>query len=269
MNRRGTGSGGKGGVAHPSLLLITPAANASPCIQSVGAIGFDVVHAQDVYSARRCLRGLQAGPFSLVLLDWDAMEHDRELLLHGMCLMRPRPTLALTSARLDAATCRSALARGVFAMPKPRDPNVMGFLVAQIAQATAASTRPPAAPPHAVSDADVVILGPGVTVDVAARQLVDQRGSISLRRGETEILHYLSVRRDVWVPTEAIARDVFGRSDVASYNLVWKYISDIRRKLSENSHILESSRTRGYRIVGDYVNDGRNCPIVEISRQIR
>jgi len=203
------------------------------------------VHACDVYSARRCLRGLQAGPFDLVLLDWDAMEVDRELLLDCMCLMRPRPTLAVTSACLDETVCRNAAARSIFVVPKPRDPGVMGVLIAQLMPTPA--HLPAGVPDVSVTD-EIDVLGPGLTVDVAGRYLRDERGSMSLRRGEVELLRYLSARRGAWVPTDAIARNVFGRSDPASHNLVWRYISDLRRKLGDNSYIFESARSRGYRV---------------------
>jgi DNA-binding response OmpR family regulator len=68
-----------------------------------------------------------------------------------------------------------------------------------------------------------------------------------LLKGEFKLLTYLGSRPCKWHTTRNLSLAVYERDDVAGKQLVWKYASTLRRKLSkELPTLIELCRKRGY-----------------------
>ena len=66
--------------------------------------------------------------------------------------------------------------------------------------------------------------------------------------GELALLTYLGARTGTWHTTQRLALSVFQRADPAGRELVWKYMSMLRRRLrSTHPELIEVCRRRGYR----------------------
>ena len=93
---------------------------------------------------------------------------------------------------------------------------------------------------------DVSGVPPGLLLDVRERTIkgVDMA---PLLGGELALLSYLGSRPHVWHSARRLAESVYRRSDPAGRELVWKYISTLRRKMgSACPELIEACRRRGY-----------------------
>jgi len=69
-----------------------------------------------------------------------------------------------------------------------------------------------------------------------------------LLRGELLLLAFLGRRARIWQTSRALAIRVYEREDPGGLQLVWKYWSNLRKKLSASlPGLLEVCRRRGYR----------------------
>jgi DNA-binding response OmpR family regulator len=69
-----------------------------------------------------------------------------------------------------------------------------------------------------------------------------------LLTGELKLLAFLGSRPLVWHSVRVLSRGVFQRDDAGAKQLVWKYVSTLRQKLSDTlPSVLQSCRRRGYR----------------------
>jgi hypothetical protein len=68
-----------------------------------------------------------------------------------------------------------------------------------------------------------------------------------LARGEVSMVLYLGSRVGVWHSSYKLAANVYQREDVCARQLVWKYMSTLRKKLGHNAvGLLSVCRRRGY-----------------------
>ncbi len=85
-----------------------------------------------------------------------------------------------------------------------------------------------------------------LTLDASARVIVGLEME-PLVMGELRLLEFLGGCPRRWFSTQALATAVYGRSDAAGRQLVWKYASTLRRKLTragEQGFVV--CRRRGY-----------------------
>jgi DNA-binding response OmpR family regulator len=69
-----------------------------------------------------------------------------------------------------------------------------------------------------------------------------------LLSGEFMLLAFLGTRACIWQTSRAISARVYQREDPGGLQLVWKYASTLRKKLSASlPGVLEVCRRRGYR----------------------
>jgi DNA-binding response OmpR family regulator len=230
------------GAGAASALVVAPETDRLPAwTEALAAVGFRLTHGRDFDTTYAADAGPAFRPFDLLILDWDLIQPPGCGHLDQLEQLELAGQTVLTSENLDEATCRIALSRGLYLLPKTHPASAMGFLARQIVDG---AIRRPAL----TTGRSLVPLGAGVALDTFNRVLRAGCGTIELRRGEASVLGYLANRRGVWSSTQIIGRDVFGRSDRASRTLVWKYISELRQKLGIRSEVIESSRTRGYRL---------------------
>lgn len=70
----------------------------------------------------------------------------------------------------------------------------------------------------------------------------------ALLAGEFALLAFLGAHPRAWYKARALAESVYQRTDTAGSNLVWKYVSTLRRKLDGvYPGLIEVCRRRGYR----------------------
>lgn len=68
-----------------------------------------------------------------------------------------------------------------------------------------------------------------------------------LSNGEFSLLAFLGERPKLWFSSFQLARQVYGRTDAAGRQLVWKYASTLKKKLATSGQtLLVVSRNRGY-----------------------
>jgi DNA-binding response OmpR family regulator len=202
-----------------------------------------VVHAE----IREHLRHWSSFPFhAVVICGRHRFKGGSDLVLE-FCAIAPRPTLVLVSGELNLETCISAREQGFIALPPPEDLGALRCLVRHLANpAEAASASCAAARSGA---ADSIVLAPGWSIETQQRLLTTPAGIAYLSSGEADIIRHLAGRRGIWTLAESMSQKLFNRTDRAGRELVWKYISDLRRRLGSQKRLLESRRTRGYRLV--------------------
>jgi len=191
---------------------------------------------------------IKRGAADLALLDGEREDvHTTVAKLVGSV---PSPVVVVFSSNLTSAMTEWHGRREILVLPRPQCEAVAQIIAHQLlldlprrqrdgapeAQGAAERFDPPAR------------LSAALTADFERRCLVTSGQCEDLSTGELEILRYLTRRQGQWVTTQAISRDVFRRSDPAALNLVWKYLSWLRRKLAKHGCSLESARTKGYRL---------------------
>jgi DNA-binding winged helix-turn-helix (wHTH) protein len=88
-------------------------------------------------------------------------------------------------------------------------------------------------------------------LEASSRRLVGVNAE-SLLSGEFALLAYLGASAQSWRSINRIAESVYGRTDPAARELVWKYASTLRRKLSASlPTLIETCRRRGYRCMAE------------------
>lgn len=66
--------------------------------------------------------------------------------------------------------------------------------------------------------------------------------------GEFKLLEFLGARPGKWHSCHVISVKVYDRDDPAAHQLVWKYVSTLRKKLAPAfTDLIELCRRRGYR----------------------
>jgi DNA-binding response OmpR family regulator len=66
--------------------------------------------------------------------------------------------------------------------------------------------------------------------------------------GEFKLLKFLGTHSGKWHSCHVISVCVYGRDDLAAHQLVWKYVSTLRKKLAPAlPDLIELCRRRGYR----------------------
>lgn len=94
-------------------------------------------------------------------------------------------------------------------------------------------------------DAAVLDAAP-LVLDVERRVLVGVDAQ-QLSNGEVALLRYLGRRPGTWHTSYDIALHVYHRKDVCARQLVWKYMSTLRKKLvTAAPHLIALCRRRGY-----------------------
>jgi len=96
-----------------------------------------------------------------------------------------------------------------------------------------------------------VRLAAGLSLDIEQAVLVTSSARLPIGNGELRLLRYLLERPRQWCSIGKICAEAFLRTDFAAHQLVWKYASVLRKKLSTEREILQNSRRLGYRIVTD------------------
>lgn len=83
------------------------------------------------------------------------------------------------------------------------------------------------------------------------RQAREVRGvsQAPLLQGELRLFEFLGLHAGEWQTSHEIAAGAFGRTDAAARPLVWKYASMLRKKLASSGALLETCKTRGYRLL--------------------
>jgi DNA-binding winged helix-turn-helix (wHTH) protein len=168
-----------------------------------------------------------------VIVKDDTSEPSGELLSR-LALMMPRPLLIWAVPTVTSQVALIAYEHQVIAVPGQVDIPILRALHERYFGACAARQR--------------LSVAPGITLQLEDRVLVATGGNVSLRRGESDILLYLLEHRERWVSTARLRRAALQRGDAAGDLLVWRYISDLRKKLGTCADLLRSSRTRGYRL---------------------
>ncbi len=86
----------------------------------------------------------------------------------------------------------------------------------------------------------------GLQLDISERRIVGIEMP-PLLTGELKLLSYLGHRPGSWHTSDELSLHVYGRSDAAARQLVWKYASTLRKKLvRELPALIELCHRRGY-----------------------
>jgi hypothetical protein len=188
-----------------------------------------------------------------MILDLSGPISDR---VNELCALRkPADPLlwVLLCERLEPGLCPWLSSDETLILPRPKDPSVAQLMLTRFADLIISrrgrkAVASPADGKHLAGSSSMTSLGEHLQVDFASRSLARDGDTILLRRGEADLLLYLHEHRDKWLTTEKIRTRVFQREDPAGLTLVWKYASDLRRKLGRYRGVLQTSRTRGYRL---------------------
>lgn len=186
--------------------------------------------------------GWSAQSYDFVLVRHDGQHGDDELLgsLSGLV---PRPIKVWVVPELTTETSVRAYRHDAVALTEPLDRDALASLETLLSPLP--RSRPGAAPGR------LVTIARGTTLALDEHWLKSPSGTVDLGRAECEILAYLVANRGCWVSTECISSSVLKRRDPSGSMLVWRYISNLRRKLGKYAKLLQSSRTRGYCLVED------------------
>jgi DNA-binding response OmpR family regulator len=81
-----------------------------------------------------------------------------------------------------------------------------------------------------------------------AERRLEGIGMPPLLGGELKLLRFLGTHSGKWHSCHAISVNVYDRDDPAAHQLVWKYVSTLRKKLAPGlPGMIELCRRRGYR----------------------
>jgi DNA-binding response OmpR family regulator len=81
-----------------------------------------------------------------------------------------------------------------------------------------------------------------------SERTIEGLGMPPLLGGELKLLSFLGTHSGKWHSCHAISVNVYGREDPAAHQLVWKYVSMLRKKLAPAlADPIELCRRRGYR----------------------
>ena len=188
-----------------------------------------------VYNGEDALTYLEADCYDVAVLDimmpkMDGITVLKKLRAAGNML----PVLMLT-AKTEIEDCVFGLDSGANDyLPKPFDSRE---LLARIRSITRSKTQ-----------ADSKLTVGNITLDRATFELSSPTGSFRLANKELQLMEYLMVNPHRLLSTEQFMERVWGYESDAEINVVWVYISYLRKKLAAlGANIqIKSSRNAGY-----------------------
>jgi DNA-binding response OmpR family regulator len=202
--------------------------------RGLSAAGFRVRSARDGDSG---LALALSDRVDLVVLDLMLPGQSGSQILAALVDQRPGLPVIVLTARGEVEDRVAGLQGG--AVDYVVKPFALAELDARIrAQLRAASQAP-----------DTTLRHDGITVDLLARQVSVDGGSIRLTTTEFDLLAYLMRNPGHVLSRSQILRTVWGYGEDASTNVVDVYIGYLRRKLGRTD-LITTVRSRGYRLNG-------------------
>jgi DNA-binding response OmpR family regulator len=154
-------------------------------------------------------------------------------LLTAISRRRKSPPISIVAMNeFDTETIIEAYFRAAMAVPR--------HCVAQLIDTLLVQTEPRTTPPSRL-----------LMMNAANRSVYVDGTEVTLTTGEWLLLRHLREFPERWQSVRQILRAAFGRDDPTGTELVWKYVSRLRRKLALIPGAVESMPKRGYRLRPD------------------
>ena len=191
--------------------------------------------ADAVYDGEDALAYLEAGCYDVAVLDIMMPKMDGITVLKKIRAAGNQIPVLMLTAKSEIEDRVAGLDSGANDyLPKPFDSRE---LLARIRSITRSKT-----------EADTKLTFGNVTLDRATFELSSPTGSFRLANKEYQMMEYLMANPGRVIPTEMMMEKIWGYDTEAEINVVWVYISYLRKKLSALGADIQikSSRNAGY-----------------------